>query len=118
MYKLISKVLANKMKEVLSKIISWNQSAFIPGMLITNNVMVAYELLHTMQARQKSKVGSMAIKLDMSKAYDRVEWDFLEAMMLKLGFGAKWTGLIMTCVKTVTYVVKVNGVPRNTIFPS
>lgn len=68
--------------------------------------------------KEKKKVGSMTIKLDMSKVYDKVEWDFLEAMMLKLAFGEKWTGLIMTCVKSVTYFVKVNGVPSNTIFPS
>ncbi|XP_042950231.1 uncharacterized protein LOC122282336 [Carya illinoinensis] len=118
LYKLISKVLPNRMKGVLSKVISWNQSAFIPGRLITDNVMVAYELLHSMQSRQHSKVGSMAIKLDMFKAYDRVEWDFLEAMLLKLGFGSRWTGLIMAYVKSVSYAVKLNGVPSDTIIPS
>ncbi|XP_040996130.1 uncharacterized protein LOC121242318 [Juglans microcarpa x Juglans regia] len=83
LYKLISEVLANRMKKVLVGVVSWNQSAFIPGRLITDNVMVAYELLHTMQARQKGKMGSMAIKLDISKAYDRVEWDFLESIMMR-----------------------------------
>lgn len=80
--------------------------------------MVAYELLHTMQSRQKSRVGSMSIKLDMSKAYDRVEWDYLEAIMLKLGFGERWTTLIMPCVRSVSYSVKVNGVLGDAIFPS
>lgn len=102
-YKLISKVLANRVKRVLSNIISWNQSAFIPGRFILDNVMVAYELLHSMKTKHKGKVGSIAIKLGMSKAYDQVEWDFREAMLLKLGFSAKWTGLLMGCVKSVSY---------------
>jgi len=70
----------------------------IPGRLISDNIIVAFETLHTMETRLKSRNGSMALKLDMSKAYDRLEWDFLEAMMRKLGFADRWVRLIMTCV--------------------
>jgi hypothetical protein len=80
-YKLISKVLANRLKVVSSDIISPTQSAFIPGQLITDNILAAYETTHTMQTRMWSKTGYMSLKLDMSKAYDRVEWEFLEAAM-------------------------------------
>ena len=60
----------------------------------------------------------MALKLDMSKAYDRIEWLCLDKIMEKLGFDVKWRGLIMQCVSTVTYSIKINGIPRGTIIPS
>jgi hypothetical protein len=85
-YKLIAKVLANRHKRVLGEIISLNQSAFIPGRLIIDNVLIAFEAFHTMNSRLSRKEGYKALKLDMSKAYDRVEWDFLELIMRQLGF--------------------------------
>jgi hypothetical protein len=70
LYKLIAKVLANRMKKALTKIISLNQSVFVPGRLITDNIIVAFEALHTMDVRLKGGKGYMALKLDMSIAYD------------------------------------------------
>ena len=85
-YKIISKVLANRLKQVLPHIISPTQRAFVLRRLITDIVLVAYETLHTMHARQKGKKGSLALKLDISKAYDRVKWQFLQKIMEKMGF--------------------------------
>jgi hypothetical protein len=116
-YKIISKVLSNRLKKVLPHIISDSQSAFVPGRLITDNVLVAFETLHHMKT-QSSQASSMALKLDMSKAYDKVEWTFLERMMQKMGFHSKWISLILECVSTVTYSVLVNGEPHGCIKPT
>jgi hypothetical protein len=117
LYKLISKVLANHLKKILPDIISPSQSAFVPGRLITYNVILAYELTHYLRNRRKGKTGLVAIKLDMSKAYDRVEWSFLEKIMRKMGFSTKWVDLVMKCVSTVTYKVKTNGDYTKQILP-
>ena len=79
-------MLANRLKLILPQLISPTQSAFVSGCLITDNVLVAYETLHAMHSRKKGKKGALALKLDVSKAYDRVEWSFLMGMIIKLGF--------------------------------
>ena len=86
LYKLISKVIANRLKVVLPDVISPSQSALVPGWLITDNVLLAYELTHYLNNKRKGAEGAATIKLDMSKAYDRVEWGFLYNMMIKMDF--------------------------------
>lgn len=108
-YKLVPKVLANRLKVVLPDVISDAQSAFVPGRLISDNILIAYELTHYMRGNRRGNTSYAAVKLDMSKAYDRVEWGFLQQMMQKLGFDHRWVQLIMTYVTTVTYKVWVNG---------
>ena len=117
-YKIISKVLANRLKQVLPDIISPTESAFVPGRLITNNVIVAYEALHSMHARNKGKTSSLALKLDVSKAYDRVEWVFLHGVMQKFGFPEKWIERVMTCVTTTSFSILLNGKPYGNVLPS
>ncbi|KAL0013801.1 hypothetical protein SO802_000870 [Lithocarpus litseifolius] len=85
-YKNISKVIANRLKPFLNSIVSEAQSAFIADRLITDNILIAFESLHYMKTQSSGREGFMALKLDMSKAYDRVEWRFLENIMVKMGF--------------------------------
>ena len=118
MYKIISKVLANRLKRVLPHIISSTQSAFVPGHLITDNVLVAYETLHAMHSRKKGKKGLIALKLDISKAYDRVEWSFLQGIMQRMGFLEGWIKRVMGCVTTSTFSVLINRKPFGNIHPS
>jgi hypothetical protein len=108
LYKICSKTIANRLRLVLDDIISEEQSAFVPGRLITNNVLVAYENIHYLR-RKKGVTGACALKLDMAKAYDRVEWIYLQSIMLKLGFSEGFVSLIMKCVQTVKFSVRVNG---------
>lgn len=118
LYKIFSKVLANRLKKILPAIITKHQLTFTKNKLISDNILVAFETLHYMKKHNTSKFGFMALKLDMRKAYYRVKWSFLESLMRKMGFNEKWIGLIMVCVKTVTYSILVNGKPRGMLLPT
>jgi hypothetical protein len=117
LYKIVAKVLANRLKHILPEIISPVQSAFVPRRLISDNILVAYEISHYMRGRRKGNRGYAAVKLNMSKAYDRVEWHFLEDMMNKMGFCRQWIELIMKCVSSVKYRIRVNDVLSNEVRP-
>lgn len=109
LYKIIVKVLANRLKEVLPHLISENQSGFMKNRSITDNVLIAFEVIHHMNSKQSGNAGEVALKLDISKAYDLVNWSFLRKRMVALGFCDLWIDLMMLCVKTVTYNFRVNG---------
>ncbi|KAA3479552.1 reverse transcriptase [Gossypium australe] len=76
LYKLVAKTIANRLQDFIGKCIDSAQSAFVPSRLISDNVLIAYEILHTLPQKRSGKKGLMAVKLDMSKAYVRVEWSY------------------------------------------
>ncbi|XP_010424208.1 PREDICTED: uncharacterized protein LOC104709265 [Camelina sativa] len=95
-----------------------SMAAFVPGRNISDNILVAHELMHSLKSRKDFQTDFIAVKTDISKAYDRVEWNFLEHVMLKMGFNTLWVTWIMQCVKTVSYEVLINGSPYGHIKPS
>lgn len=98
--------------------ISENQSAFVPKRLITDNALIALQVFYTMKKRMKGKRGSIAMKLDMSKVYNRVEWNFLRRLLFKLGFAGAWVDTMISFVSTVLYSFMLNGSPMNMIVTS
>ncbi|XP_024025499.1 uncharacterized protein LOC112092774 [Morus notabilis] len=108
---IVTKTRANRLKIVLDRIISESQSAFVRGRSITDNVMVAFEVLHAMKRKNNMKNRWLALKLDMSKAYDRVEWLFLTKMMAKMGFSTRWTSLVMNCLSSTKLFFLLNCMP-------
>ncbi|CAM8948837.1 unnamed protein product [Rhodiola kirilowii] len=115
--KIVTKCLANRLKQVLHKVIAETQSAFVPGRLITDNILMAHEIFHYMKTRTGMSNIFGALKLDMSKAYDRVDWVFLEQMQLRLGFPHSWVQKVMKCVTTVTYYIRVNDTVSRGVVP-
>lgn len=117
-YKIIAKAIANRLKKILNDIISPTQTTFAPNRQISDNVLVRFECIHAISNRKKGKEGQITIKLDMSKAYDRVEWSFIRGMLDKMGFNEKWIDLTMRCVETISFAVLINGTPQEKFSPS
>lgn len=108
-YKVISKVLVNHLRPFLDELISESQSAFVPGRMITDNALIAFECFHKIQHSRNPRDNYCAYKLDLAKAYDRVDWGYLERALHKLGFDERWIGWVMTCVTSVKFRVRCNG---------
>ncbi|KAH1032597.1 hypothetical protein J1N35_044771 [Gossypium stocksii] len=117
-YKIIAKVLMNRVSSILENCINEAQGAFILGRHISDNVLIAFEVLHSLKMKKKGKNGNFALKLNMSKAYDRVGWDFMARMITHLGFYADWIVLIMRCVCSLSYSVSLNGSNSDWFSPS
>ena len=117
LYKLVSKVLANRLKLILHKCISDNQSAFVPDRSILDNAMIAIEVIHFMKTKTRGNDKYVALKLDISKAYDRMDWDYLMKVMIKMGFSQKWIQWMAMCIESVDYNGLVNGENVGPIIP-
>jgi hypothetical protein len=109
MYKILFKVLANRMQTVFGKIISNSQNAFIGGYQVLDSVLIANEVLDTCM---RSAVPGVICKLDLEKAYDHINWNFLLYLLKRCGFGERWRGWIEWCNLTVRFSILVNGTPE------
>ncbi|KAJ1412387.1 Reverse transcriptase domain [Sesbania bispinosa] len=92
----------------MGSFITSNQSAFVGGHLIQDNIIVAHEAFHALRKRTGCESKGAAVKLDMNKAYDRLEWGFLEQCLLAFGFSPMWVNWVMKLVSSVSYKFKVN----------
>ncbi|GAU10125.1 hypothetical protein TSUD_418540, partial [Trifolium subterraneum] len=109
LYKMISKMLANRLKCCLDKCVSQEQSAFVEGRSILDNALIATEVIHALKRKTKGRRGELALKIDISKAYDKVDWGFLRGVMTRMGFTDVWIRWVMMCVSSVNYSVLMNS---------
>jgi hypothetical protein len=109
--------LANRLKPLLHKIVSPLQSAFLKGRSIQDNTILAHELFHAMKHKQGNG-GLMALKLDMEKAFDSMEWSFLLRILSLLGFHPKWINWIHQCISTSSFSIMLDGAPFGNFKPS
>lgn len=107
-YKIIAKILADRVKGSLNKIICPTQAAFVAGRSIQDNTILIQEVMHTLK-RKKGKGELMAIKIDLEKAYDKMDWSFIRDVLLRFGYPTTWVNWVWECLSTVSLAVVVNG---------
>ena len=116
-YKTIVKIVVNRMRPLLDKLVSPYQSAFIPTRSIHDNILLTHEILHKFK-NCKGKTAWAALKIDIKKAYDRLEWDFITKCLQELGFHPQWIHWILTCVSSVSYSLLNDGEPKGFFHPT
>lgn len=93
-YKIVIKMLVNRLKSVFPFIVVENQVSFVPGRHLQDNVVVLWEILHSMR-RRKAKKSQMVLTIDLEKAYDQLRWDFIKETLVQVGFPSNWIEVIM-----------------------
>ncbi|GJX45178.1 RNA-directed DNA polymerase, eukaryota, reverse transcriptase zinc-binding domain protein [Tanacetum coccineum] len=107
LYKCVSKIFTNRIKSGLDKLVNFNQSAFVPGRVIQDNLMISQELLKCYNFKNGPSI--CALKIDIVKAYDIVNWSFLKKILLKFGFHRRMVDWIITCISSATFIIGLNG---------
>lgn len=116
-YKTVSKIIAHRLKAHLHNCISPFQMAFVAGRNIHDNSIVSHEIMHYLHLKKGPK-GFMAIKVDLAKAFDRVEWDLFICIRKKFGFCSKFTDWILECISSSSMSFLINGSPFGNLTPS
>lgn len=106
--KIVTKVLANRLKRVLSSLITENQSAIITGRQIPDGILVANELVHGLSI---GPMKGLILKLDFEKAFDSISWEFLFQFLRKMKFGERWIQWVKNIFSTIRILIMINGSP-------
>jgi exonuclease III len=114
-YKLLTKVIASRLKPILPTIISPEQSGYVEGRQIMDSIILAHEVIHSLQ---KTKTPGMLLKLDISKAFDKLNWEYMRAMLIAFGFDQSWVSWIMNLTSSAFFSILINGIPSRTFSPS
>lgn len=104
-----------RLGKIMDKLISHLQSAFLNGRSIHDNILLVQELFHYIYHTCNDQKKKFALKLDMQKAYDQIEWDFLHQVLQKFGFHDTWISRIMFSVQSVSFSILLNGSPSSEI---
>ncbi|XP_074278485.1 uncharacterized protein LOC141602074 [Silene latifolia] len=115
--KVVTKCIANRLKGVMDDLVSPFQSAFVPNRSIADNIVIAQEILHTINHRSYGKMGMIALKADMSKAYDRLNWNFIRGVLSYLNLSGSMVQLIMSTIESVSYEILMNGASMERVEP-
>ncbi|XP_061343679.1 uncharacterized protein LOC133289698 [Gastrolobium bilobum] len=108
LYKAVTKIIVNRLKPLLKKLISPFQSSFIPRRNIHDNVIIAQEMTHMMN-RQRGGKAFMSIKIDLVKAYDRLSWEFINQVLQEIGIPRNLISIIQACLSTPNFQILWNG---------
>ncbi|GKV26314.1 hypothetical protein SLEP1_g35645 [Rubroshorea leprosula] len=108
LYKILAKILSNRLKKVIGKIINSSQSAFLEGRQLVDGVLALNELVHYLKMKKKK---GLLFKADFEKAFDSVNWNYLDSMHFNMGFGDKWRSWMKECLSSASFSILVNGSP-------
>eukprot|EP00253_Pinus_taeda_P029073 PITA_29073 len=114
-YKVISKVAANRLKTLLPMLVSPEQSGYVEGRQILDGIILSNEIIHSLKL---SKQAGMLLKLDLSKAFDKLSWTYIHHMLIAFGFYSSWVGWIMSLITSSHFSILVNGFPSCPFKPS
>lgn len=102
-------VLTNRLQTIIQEVISPFQNALAKGRSITDNILIAHEVLRYIRRQKKTKANWDSVKIDLQKAYNKISWDFHEDVLVEMGFPAQWVRLILQCVTTTSFRIQING---------